>query len=186
MNYNQQCAAKDFLREAYCIIDDLVYATSRAEKTDNISINFICHAEAVCRAAISISESFSCYSESEDIKVMARNIKDMSGQWIRNMRGARRHCGRAPSPSSDCETYMLDAERISERLFEEMRCCHVSERINWDYLKIMICLAEGMIRLSENALCYGLSSYLRPIASEMAAYSRKAVAAMKKSLITPI
>ena len=52
------------------------------------------------------------------------------------------------------EHYARTSKRVCERLTDDMRMTEISERLGCDYLRYMICLLEGAVRLSENALRY--------------------------------
>ena len=96
---------------------------------------------------------------------------------------ARRYCSHRATPKDEYNDYMSNADRIIGRLFDDLRCKEISERLNCDYLRHMICLIEGIIRMSENALCFELCSALSPTVREMTANGRRTVTAMQKMLL---
>lgn len=180
MNYNPCCASKDYLRAAYCIIEDLIYAEARVKTNDCVSENFVALMVSQHRAAIALSENLLEYSAFEPIRDIARMIVTTHNDRIKRMRMALRRCKGGNSPKDEWEEYMAHTERICGRMTEEMRCADIGERINCDYIRHMIPLLEGGVRMAENALGYGICNALVPYARDIVESHKRMISALQK------
>ncbi|MBQ8207612.1 MAG: hypothetical protein IJZ89_02645 [Clostridia bacterium] len=158
MNCNQCHAAKDFVRTVQLSIDDLVYAASMVKERENIFRRFSLEAMPVLRLGAELSRQLMRYSSYEPLLRFARNAEKELEAQIRGLQHAEKYCSDSSASRDETENYMISSGRICGRMVEDMRMTDISERLGCDYLRYMICLIEGAVRLSENALSYELCS----------------------------
>ncbi|MBE6538344.1 MAG: hypothetical protein E7671_02640 [Ruminococcaceae bacterium] len=176
MNFEPCSVAKDCLRTYYCVLDDMTYSLTRC-KGEGVSELFVSHLTSLHRASCSLSENLLTYSSWEPIREIALLIEREKKQGIRNMRRALRSC---PHRGNSPREYTERFELIRERMIEDMRCREMSERINSDFIRQMLPLLEGEIRLAENALCFDLCPALVPYARSVIESNKGLITAMRK------
>ena len=158
MNCNQCHAAKDFVRTVQLSVDDLIYAESMvsAGTKDRACIfeRYMSEIMPVLRLGAFLSGNILNYSSYEPILKLAGGVENNLEESISELHRAKKQCGRFRSSAEDMEHSALTSKRVCERLTDDMRMTEISERLGCDYLRYMICLLEGAVRLSENALSY--------------------------------
>ena len=180
MNFEPCSAAKDCLRTYYLVLDDMKYAISRARLTNSISENFTFHFTPLQRAASILSENILSYSSFKPIRDIAELICAEKKRCVENMRVAKRSCAARDSTPRELEEYMKRFSIISERLMEETYGAEISERINCDYVRQMIPLLEGEIRIAENALCFNICPSLVNFAREVVESNKTILYSLRK------
>lgn len=154
MFYKECHAAKDFQRKAQISIDDLVYAFSlaRSKKCQGVFQIFSEEIIPILRMSLELTEFILEYSVYEPLKRLAESVEKEIKAEIEAINHARGYCSGQIDPGERLESYIFASDRICERMIEDMKMAEISERLGCDYLRYMICLTEGAIRLSEAAL----------------------------------
>ncbi|MEE0969306.1 MAG: hypothetical protein U0M06_08065 [Clostridia bacterium] len=174
MNNYQRCAAKDYLREACCLIEDLDFALSPRKNTDCISLDYINQVRAVLSTLSGLSRSLMEYSENARVKSFAENIKNFGDMYGRELGLAKRYCkGSSKNPEKYLK-YTESFRRIHERLIDDLNMCEISERINTDYLRHTKALLTGLVRMSENAMGYELCRAIGQSSAHLVSAGREA------------
>ncbi len=171
-NNYQKCAAKDYLRAAGCITEDLRYAVTRCESTGCISTDFIEEAKWICKAASELSENLKLYSSSRSVLALASDISKFCTHSYEELSRSRRYCRGNASPAKEYSIYKEHSNAVKERLMSELGACDINERINCDYLTEICCIMEGLVRMAENALSHELCRAVSPCVIHMSKNGR--------------
>lgn len=167
MEENGSCAAKDYLRDYYGILDDMIYGMTKAPRTDSISRNFIVQLLPHSRAGIAMSERLLICSDYLPLRDIAQNIIREGKKRIGETERMLRHSSREKNPCGELCLYEDNFRRITELMFREMRCAEVVERINCDFIREMIPHLRGAVHMAENALDFDVFPPLRSVLKDI-------------------
>lgn len=182
MNIDPCCAAKDFLRAYYRELEDMIYGMSRIKDCNSIACCFASKMLQHNRSAIAISENLLTGSFFEPPRFIAKHVIEDGRQNLANMRKILNSSSKYRDNKDDLNSYNRSATLICERMFDEMRTAEMRERINCDYLRIMMPHSEGAVRLAENAIGYGIAQGLVPIAKSIIAEKKQLIAEIQRLL----
>lgn len=182
MCYNQCHAAKDFQRKVQLSIDELVYAGSLRKISESVFVTFSRDIKPILSLSLELSEFILKYSVYEPLIRLAQETKNEIRAQIDAINHAKDHCSNVISKKEQLESYISASCRIRERMIEDMKMTEISERLGCDYLKYMICLIEGAVRLTESALVDEECSAAIPVLRANSRKGRELLRAMGKLL----
>lgn len=154
MKYDACHAAKDFVRTVWLSIDDLIYAESMVKEKENILLSFYGSVLPILRLGAELSHIICGLSAYEPLLRLAKDSEKELRDLISEVHHAEKYCADSENTADDADSFNAASQRIISRMIEDMRMTDISERLGCDYLKYMICLIEGAVRLAENTLNY--------------------------------
>lgn len=180
MGNRECCAAKDYLRDYYDILDAMIYGMTRATQTDSISHNFIAQMIPHERAAIEMSQRLLDCSDYLPLRDVANTIIYDGKRSIAEMEKLRKSSLKEHSGAKALRVYDGNYRRITEVMFKEMRIADVTERINCDFINEMLPHHMGGIKMAENAIGVGVSTCLVPILNDIIDSLKRQIENMQK------
>ncbi len=175
MNNYQKCAAKDYVRECLCYVDDLCFAFGCSHGGDCISFELIDRMKPLFNLSESLSDGVLRLSDCKKTKSLAENIAAFSRMRRKELSSASKYCKNVTSPHDSCLSFRENTERICDRLKDDLKNAEISERLNCDYLTWIRCVMEGLVRMSENAMGFELCRAIYPCVRQIAVDARNAV-----------
>ena len=149
MKYDVCHASKDFIRESGVLIDSLIYSETKAMEgfgNDSVFRIFCAMILPLFKTGAEITESLLFLSSYEPIIAIAENAQDELFAVRKALTEAKKNNN---STCSDDEKKMFaeKSEKILKRLFDDLASSDISERLCCDYIRYMICILEGAVRL---------------------------------------
>lgn len=157
------CQAKEYLTRFYEILDNMTRGMTGAELTNSISHNFIVQMIPHHRAAIEMSENVLPHISGCGLRQIASNIITSQTKSIADMEAVLPCCAALYSAPQNLALYQRRMDLIYQTMFSEMGSAPESNQIGADFMREMIPHHEGAIRMSKNALKYGVCPELVPI-----------------------
>lgn len=153
MKYDLCHASKDFIRESGVLIDSLIYSETKALKdAENSSVfeSFCSFALPLLKTGEEISESLLYLSSYEPlIEIAEMAICELCSARKGLTQGKKSDDFKCTQ--KDKYFFSENAEKIMKRLFDDLVSSDISERLCCDYIRYMICILEGTVRLCEAA-----------------------------------
>lgn len=176
------CQTKDYLARFYEILDAMIRGMNGAELTGSISHNFIVQMIPHHRAAIEMSENALPHISGCPLRRIASGIIAAQTKSIADMEAALPRCASLCGPPRDLALYQRRMDLIYQTMFSEMGSAPETDCIAANFMREMIPHHEGAIRMSENALKYGVCPELVPILRAIIISQRRGVAEMRALL----
>ena len=153
MKYDLCHASKDFLREAGILIDSLIYSETRAMENAEQSSLFHCFCAMMIplmKTGEEMTESLLFLSSYEPLIAIAEFAEKELFSERKSLEEAKKNYNSLCS-ENEKEVFTQKAKNILERLGDDLVSFDISERLCCDYLRYMICILEGAVRLCESA-----------------------------------
>lgn len=173
---------KEYLKEFYCILDEMIAGMTMANLTDSISHNFIVQMLPHHEAAIEMSGNLLKYTTFIPLQNIAQNIITEQSRSIQDMQRILEGCSTFMDARCDIVSYKKQFDEITERMFMDMGNAVAVNNINVNFMREMIPHHIGAIQMSENALQYTICSELKPILQAIITSQRKGVSKMQELL----
>lgn len=173
---------KEYLKEFYCILDEMIAGMTMANLTDSISHNFIVQMIPHHEAAIEMSENLLNYTIFVPLQNIAKNIVREQSEGILEMQRILENCDLLKNARCDIMSYKKKFDEISERMFTNMGDSVSVNDINVNYMREMIPHHMGAIQMSQNALQYKICSDLKPILQRIITSQQQGVKEMRALL----
>lgn len=173
---------KEYLKEFYCILDEMIAGMTMANLTDSISHNFIVQMIPHHEAAIEMSENLLNYTIFIPLQNIAKNIIIEQSEGIQEMQKMLEDCDLLQNVRCDLISYKKKYDDISERMFTNMGNAVSVNDINVNYMREMIPHHLGAIQMAQNALQYGICSDLKPILQQIIVSQQQGVKEMRELL----
>lgn len=173
---------KEYLKEFYCILDEMIAGMTMANLTDSISHNFIVQMIPHHEAAIEMSENLLNYTIFVPLQNIAKNIVREQSEGILEMQRILETCDLLKNARCDIMSYKKKYDEISERMFTNMGDSVSVNDINVNYMREMIPHHMGAIQMSQNALQYMICSDLKPILQRIITSQQQGVKEMRALL----
>lgn len=174
--------AKQYLSRFHEILDDMIRGMTGAELTDSVSHNFIVQMIPHHRAAIEMSENVLPNISGCGLRRIASNIITSQTKSIADMKAVLPCCAALCSPPRDLALYQRRMDLIYQTMFSEMGGAPETDQIGVNFMQEMIPHHEGAIRMSKNALKYGVCPELVPILCAIISSQEKGVREMRTLL----
>ncbi len=149
MKYDLCHAAKDFIREAQLMIDSLIYSGTRALENQalcSVFEHFCAMMTPLLKTGEEMSKSLLYFSSYEPLIVIAEEAEAELFSARKSLEEAKKNYN-APCPQKENESFLKKSKNIFERLWDDLISSDISERLCCDYLRYMICILEGTVRL---------------------------------------
>lgn len=173
---------KEYLKEFYCILDEMIAGMTMANLTDSISHNFIVQMIPHHEAAIEMSENLLNYTIFVPLQNIAKNIVREQSEGILEMQRILENCDLLKNARCDIMSYKKKFDEISEHMFTNMGDSVSVNDINVNYMREMIPHHMGAIQMSQNALQYKICSDLKPILQRIITSQQQGVKEMRALL----
>lgn len=184
MNSNHELsnAAKDYLAQFHCILDEMIQGMTEVELTDSISHNFIVQMIPHHQAAIEMSRNILKYTTNIPLQNIASQIITEQTKSIENMREILCSCGELRNSRRDVLLYQRRVNQIMHTMFIGMEHARATNQINCDFMWEMIPHHKGAVAMSENALQYKICPGLHPILEAIITSQERGIAQMQQLL----
>lgn len=176
------CQTKQYLHRFYEILDRMVCGMTHAELTESISHNFIVQMIPHHQAAIEMSQNVLPCITSRPLRQIAESIIAAQTKSIADMEAVLPCCTALCSPAIDLSLYQRRMDLIFQTMFTEMGSAPETDQIGANFMREMIPHHEGAIRMSKNALKYGVCPELVPILCAIITSQRRGVQEMQALL----
>lgn len=176
------CQTREYLSRFYGILDQMICGMTGAELTGSISHNFIVQMIPHHRAAIEMSENALPHIRGCVLRRIASHIIASQTKSIADMEAALPCCAALCTPAQDLALYQRRMDLIYQTMFDQMGAAPETDRIAVNFMREMIPHHEGAIRMSENALKYGVCPELVPILRAIITSQKKGVREMRALL----
>lgn len=149
MKYDVCHASKDFIRESGFLIDSLIYSETKAMKNsgnDPVFHIFCTMVLPLFKVGEEMTESLLFLSSYEPIIAIAENALDELSAARKGLTEAKKN-NDFGCLDDEKEMFAEKSKKILERLFDDLASSDISERLCCDYIRYMICILEGAVRL---------------------------------------
>lgn len=155
--------SKHYLCCYHQILDEMIQGITTAKLTQGISHNFIAQMLPHHRAAIRMSRNILSVSDDRAVRRLAQRVIQQRTQDTEQLEGLLTVCGQDTTPQMDLRLFQRRMDLIFREMFTQMGAAPESNRIDAVYLREMIPHHQGAVRMSRNALRYGVSPELEPV-----------------------
>lgn len=155
--------SKHYLCCYHQILDEMIQGITTAKLTQGISHNFIVQMLPHHRAAIRMSRNILSASDDRSVRRLAQRILEQRTQDTEQLEGLLTLCGQDATPQMDLRLFQRRMDLIFREMFTQMGAAPESNRLDAVYLREMIPHHQGAVRMSQNALRYGVSPELGPV-----------------------
>ena len=157
------CVTNAYLHRFHEILNEMVEDMTSVCPGDSISRTFILQMIPHHKAAISMSENILCYTTCLPIEAIAQNIISEQKKSIEQMQDCLDRCSGYENSEKELCAYEGNFQKITERMFREMRTAPAVNDVNPDFLREMLPHHEGAVRMCRNTLQFGICPELHPI-----------------------
>lgn len=155
--------SKHYLCCYHQILDEMIQGITTAKLNQGISHNFIVQMLPHHRAAIRMSRNILSASDDRPVRRLAQRILEQRTQDAEHLEGLLTVCGQDATPQMDLRLFQRRMNLIFREMFTQMGAAPESNRLDAVYLRQMIPHHRGAVRMSQNALRYGVSPELEPV-----------------------
>lgn len=174
--------ARQYLARFKEIFAAMVREMTDAKLTQSISHNFIVQMIPHHRAAIRLCENLLHHTANPLLQRVAENgIAEQTGR-IADMERICRMCSQTTDPQPLVAAYQTRAGHIVQAMFQGMENACQSNAIDANFLRKMLPLYRGGVRMGENLLQYTACPALESIAEAMIASQRRSIWEMERLL----
>lgn len=178
LNMNVQ----NYIREFYCILDQMIEGMTSAPLTNSISRNFIAQMIPHHRAAIEMSCNILRYTRNTRLQEIAFQIIQEQTKSIENMQEIECICRNCINCNQDLCSYQNTMDEIMQVMFTRMDHARCSNNIGANFIREMIPHHEGAIEMSNTILQYEICPQLKPILEAIITSQERGVSQMKELL----
>ena len=159
--------SKHYLCCYHQILDEMIQGITTAKLNQGISHNFIVQMVPHHRAAIRMSRNILNVSDDRAVRRLAQRILEQRTQGIDQLEGLLTVCGQDTAPQMDLRLFQRRMDLIFREMFTQMGAAPEGNRLDAVYLREMIPHHQGAVRMSQNALRYGVAPELEPVLSRL-------------------
>lgn len=174
--------SKHYLCCYHQILDEMVQGITTAKLNQGISHNFIVQMIPHHRAAIRMSRNILNVSDDRAVRRLAQRILEQRAQGIDQLEGLLTVCGRDATPQMDLRLFQRRMDLIFREMFTRMGAAPESNRLDAVYLREMIPHCRGAVRMSQNALRYGVCPEMEPVLCSIIGAQRRETGQMRAFL----
>ena len=132
------------------------------------------------RAAIAMSENLLRYTTWLPLERIAASIADACAENAAGMERVLAQCSQPENTSAQEEQYSESRARILAAMFRDMTDIRAVNSVNAEYIRCMLPLLRGTIRMAENAQRFPLCEELRTILEKLIREESGRVRAMQR------
>lgn len=155
--------SKHYLNCYYQILDEMIQGITTARLTQSISHNFIVQMLPHHRAGERMCRNILEVSNDRPVRRLAQQMATQRSADIQRMEEQLPACAQLLNPHADLRLYQRRVELISREMFTRMGASPESNYLNAVFLRQMVPLHLGAVRLTQNALRHEVSTALPPI-----------------------
>ena len=174
--------AKRYLCCYYQILDGMIQGVSAAKLTQSISHNYIVQILPQNRAAVRLCRNLLDVSNDSAVRRLAQRISAQRTQAAEELEAELTAADELTSPQMDLRLFQRRAELIFREMYAQMGAAPEGNQINAIFLRQMIPLCQGGIRVARTALRYEVSTGLAPILRSTIDAQSREVAQMRTLL----
>ena len=168
--------AKTYLCCFYKILDEMVHSMTTAGLGQSISRNFIVQMIPHHQAAIQFSNNILRFTENPGLRCAAQRMIRERTQTIGQMEAVLDTCGQLANPQTDLRLCQRRMDLIYRDMYAKMGSAPEGNRLSAVFLREMIPLHCGAVRMARNALKYDICTELVPILRSILVQHRRDIA----------
>ena len=174
--------AKTYLCCYYQILDEMIQGMTTTGLTHSISHNFVAQTIPHHRAAIQMSNNILRFSNNGSVRRTAQRVIDEQTQNISRMEEALPACNQLTNAQLDLRLYQRRMDLIHREMYTAMGSTPEGNALSAVFMRQMIPLCQGAVRMAEQALKYDVSTELVPILRDIVTQQRREMAQMHSLL----